>query len=243
MRLIRFLWFLKFTDNLKIANYCGNISRKSTKALLESINFRLSNVSISIDFIASRPMDFSGSHLFLFLNASIVWFVVAAVMMKLCRLKSLVLVLIIAPFVIGSTFRHIAGMPQLMGFYGTSILYGAVGIIGGMLYVEYARAKAYFQKASKLAFLARGMIALSSLYMLSFFAQKIILQNPMVEFALSWIDGGERAKQLLSIADYNGAYLAGAGILSGFGLLAFSAYRSRQSTPNQSPTQNHLEPL
>ena len=181
------------------------------------------------------------SHLFLFLNASVVWFVVAAVLMKLCRLKSLVLVLIIAPFVVGPTLRSVAGMPQLIGFYGTSILYGAVGIVGGILYIEYAKAKAYFQRASKTSFIARGMIALSSLYLLSFFAQKIIVQNPMVEFALSWIDGGDQATELLAIVDYDGAYSAGACILGGIGVLAFNKYREHRSVQKGNEVQRHLE--
>lgn len=181
------------------------------------------------------------SHLFLFLNASVVWFVVAAVMMKFLRLKSLVLVLIIAPFVIGSTFRNVAGMPQLIGFYGTSIIYGAIGIIGGMLYVEYAKAKAYFQRASKTSFIARGMVALSSVYLLSFFAQKIILQNPMVEFALSWIDGGERAKELLAIPDNSGAYTAGACILGGICVLVFNRYWETRQTHKGNEVQDYLE--
>ncbi len=180
------------------------------------------------------------SNLFLFLNASVVWFVVAAVLMKVCRLKSLVLVLIIAPFVIGSTFRNVAGMPQLIGFYGTSILYGAVGIVGGILYVEYAKAKAYFQRASKTSFIARGMIALSSIYLLSFFAHKVIAQNPMVELALNWIDGGEQAKQLLQVVDYDGAYTAGACILGGIGILALNRYRDYRSTHARNGVQNHL---
>ena len=162
--------------------------------------------------------------LFLFLNASVVWFVVSAALMKLCRLKSLVLVLIIAPFVVGSTFRHIAGMPQLIGFYGTSMLYGSLGIIGGILYIEYAKAKAYFKRASKTSFLARGTIALSSVYLLSYFAQRIILNNPVVEFALSWMDGGEQATELFNHVNYDGAFYAGAGIVAGGSTLAFNKY-------------------
>jgi len=58
-----------------------------------------------------------GDFWFLFLNASVVWLVIAIVLMKLFRLKALVIVLIITPFVIGSTFRNIAGIPELIGFY------------------------------------------------------------------------------------------------------------------------------
>lgn len=162
--------------------------------------------------------------LFLFLNATVVWFVVSALLMKFCRLKSLVLVLIIAPFVVGSTFRDIAGMPQLIGFYGTSMLYGSLGIVGGILYVEYAKAKVYFKRASKTSFLARGSIAISSVYLLSYFAQKIILSNPIVEFALGWIDGGDQATQVLARFNYDGAFYAGAGIVVGVGTLAVSKY-------------------
>ena len=186
-------------------------------------------------------MIFNDSHLFVFLNASVVWFVVAAVLMKLCRLKSLVLVLLIAPFVVGSTFKHIAGMPQLIGFYGTSILYGAVGIVGGILYAEYAKAKAYFKRASKASFLARGMVVISSLYLLSFFAQKILLENPIVEFALSWIEGGERATDLLKQMDYEGAYASGVGIAIGVAILVFNYFRERRLINSANPIQHHLE--
>lgn len=175
-------------------------------------------------------MDFENSHLFLFLNASIVWFVISAILMKVCRLKSLVIVLLIAPYVIGSTFRHIAGMPQLIGFYGTSMIYGALGIVGGMLYVEYARAKAYLQKASKFAFVARGAVALSSIYLLSFFAQRIVASNPMVQLLLNWIEGGDRAREILSQTNYDGAMIAGAGIVAGSGTLAVLRYREHRST-------------
>jgi hypothetical protein len=183
----------------------------------------------------------TGDHFFLFLNASVVWFVVAALLMKLCRLKSLVLVLFIAPYVIGSTFRHVAGMPQLIGFYGLSMLYGSLGIIGGMLYMEYARIKQQFQKASKLAFLARGAIALSSLYLLSFFAQKILLSIPMMQLALDWMEGGDQARGLLSHADMNGAMMAGAGIATGLILLGVQRYMTSKASQPPSNTSNQLE--
>ncbi len=179
--------------------------------------------------------------LFLLLNASVVWFVVAAILMRAFRLKSLVLVIMIAPYVIGSTFRHIAGMPQLIGFYGTSMLYGSLGIVLGILYIDYARVKARFQKASKASFVARGAIALSSLYLLSFFGQKIIVNNPMVQFALSWIDGGEKATELLSQVDYDGALTAGAGIAGGFSILAINRYLEYRSANKLPGTENQLE--
>ena len=64
------------------------------------------------------------SILFLILNASIVWAVAAGCLIWVCRSKLLVFAILLAPYVIGSTFQHIAGMPQLIGFYGTSMLYG-----------------------------------------------------------------------------------------------------------------------
>ena len=86
-----------------------------------------------------------GDFWFLFLNASVVWLVIAIVLMKLFRLKALVIVLIITPLVIGSTFKNIAGVPELIGFYGTSILYGMLGLISGIVYMEYEKAKRKFQ--------------------------------------------------------------------------------------------------
>jgi len=166
---------------------------------------------------------------FLFLNSSVVWFVISAVLMKVLRLKSLVLVLIIAPFVICSTLRDVAGMPELIGFYGTSILYGALGIVGGILYMEYAKAKAYFKRASKTSFIARSAIALSSLYLLSYFAQSIILNNPMVQFALNWIEGGDEATKLLNHVSIDGVYYASGGIVAGISVLAINKYLEYRS--------------
>jgi len=157
--------------------------------------------------------------------------------MKVLRLKSLVLVLIIAPFVIGSTFRDVAGMPELIGFYGTSILYGALGIVGGILYMEYAKAKAYFKRASKTSFFARGAIALSSLYLLSYFAQSIILNIPMVQFALNWIEGGDEAKDLLNHVSIDGVYYASGGIIVGISILAFNKYLEYRSNTDNVGTE------
>lgn len=181
--------------------------------------------------------------LFLILNASIVWSVVAGGLMWLLRIKALVLVILIAPYIVGSTFREIAGMPELIEFYGTSMLYGAPGIIFGILYVEYARAKAYLKRVSKSSFLARGGIALSSLYLLSYFGQKIIFNNPMVEFVLGYIDGGARAKEIVSQVDYDGATTAGITIAGSFAVLAFNKYRERKTALKELESQNEMEVL
>lgn len=162
------------------------------------------------------------------INASILWGVVAGLLTWLLRFKTLVLVLLLSPLVIGSTFHHIAGLPELIGFYGTSLLYGAPGIIAGMLYADYQRTKAYFAKVSKLAFLARGGIGLSSVYLLGYFGQKIIFNNPMVSFVLGYIEGGDRAKEIVSQVDYDGALTAGGVIVACAGVLAFNSYRQHR---------------
>ena len=161
---------------------------------------------------------------FLFLNASILWGVVAGLLTRFLRFKTLVLVLLLAPLVIGSTFRHVAGMPELIGFYGTSLLYGAPGIVAGMLYADYQRTKAYFSRVSKTSFMARGGIGLSSVYLLGYFGQKIIFENPMVELVLGNIKGGDRAKEIVSQVDYDGALTAGGFIMACTGVLAFNTY-------------------
>lgn len=179
----------------------------------------------------------------LILNASIVWAVLAGGLMWLLRSKLLVLAILLAPYVVGSTFQHIAGMPQLIGFYGTSMLYGALGIVFGILYADYERAKRYFRRASKTSFLARGGIALSWMYLVSYFGQKIIFNNPMVEFALGYIDGGTRAKEIASQVDYDGAITAGACIAGSFGILAFNKFREQKNLKAESIKSNEMEVL
>lgn len=164
---------------------------------------------------------------FLVINASVLWGVGVGFLTWLLRFKTLVLVLLLAPLVIGSTFRHIAGMPELISFYGTSLLYGTPGIIAGMLYADDQRTKAYFARVSKTSFLARGGIGLSSVYLLGYFGQKIIFENPMVELVLGYIKGGDRAKEIVSLVDYDGALAAGGVIVACAGVLAFNTYREQ----------------
>lgn len=177
---------------------------------------------------------------FLLINASLLWAAIAGLLTWLLRFKTLTLVLLLAPFVIGSTFRNIAGMPELIDFYGTSLMYGAPGIILGMLYADYQRTKAYFARVSKTSFLARGGIGLSSVYLLGYFGQKIIFDNPMVEFALGYIKGGDRAKELATQVDYDGALTAIGVIVACAGVLAFNTYRAHrtaQATLLAGPTE------
>ena len=162
------------------------------------------------------------------INASILWGVIAGLLTWMLRFKTLVFVLFLAPLVIGSTFRHIAGMPELIGFYSTSLLYGLPGILAGMLYADYQRTKAYFAKVSKTTFIARGGIGLSAVYLLGYFGQKIIFDNPMVEFALGYIKGGDRAKQIATQVDYDGALTAGGVIVACAGVIAFNTFRDQR---------------
>jgi hypothetical protein len=185
--------------------------------------------------------------LFLLLNASVVWAVVAGLLTWALRSKLLVLVVLIAPYIIGSSFRHVAGMPELVGMYSTSLIYGAPGLIFGMLYADYQRVKLYFARTSKLAFMARGGIALSSVYLLGYFGQQIIFDNPGVRFILGFIDGGKRAQELVSQVDSSGALTAGATILASFGVLGFQRWREERKVAisvrqDTASNQNTLEP-
>ena len=100
------------------------------------------------------------------------------------RFKNLVVVPLLLPLVVGATFWGIAGMPELIDFYGTSLLYCAPGVIAGMLCADYQRTKAYFARASKTSFLVRGGIGLSSVYLPGYFGRKINLENPIFELVL-----------------------------------------------------------
>ena len=168
-------------------------------------------------------------HIFLFVNSSVIWGIIAWGLMRLCRIKLLVLAILLAPYIIAAPFRNIAGMFELIGFYGTSILYGSFGIVAGIMYADYQRAKQYFAKAAKTSFLARGGIALSSLYLITYFGQKIVFNNPMVQFALRFMDGGQQARELVSQVDYDGAVWAVVCIMGSFGVLSFNKYRERKN--------------
>jgi hypothetical protein len=178
---------------------------------------------------------------FLLLNASVVWAVVAGLLTWVLRSKLLVLVIMIAPYIIGSSFRSTPGMAELIGMYSTSLIYGAPGIIFGMLYADYQRVKSYFTRVSKSSFLARGGIALSSVYLLGYFGQRIIFGNPAVQFFLGFIDGGERAQELVSRVDYDGAVTSGVVIASSFGVLAFNGWRQQREAAKAAENQRTLE--
>jgi hypothetical protein len=167
--------------------------------------------------------------LFLLLNASVVWAVIAGLLTWLLRSKLFVLVLLLAPYIMGSAFRDVAGMQGLLGMYSTSLIYGSPGFIFGMLYADYQRVKRYFARASKSSFIARGAIALSSVYLLGYFGQKIIFDNPAIQFFLGFIEGGRRAQELISQVGYDGAVTSGGVIAASFGLLAFNRWREQRA--------------
>lgn len=181
--------------------------------------------------------------LFLLLNASVVWAVIAGLLTWLMRSKLFVLVVLIAPYIIGSAFRDTPGMQGLLGAYSTSLICGAPGIIFGMLYADYQRVKQYLARTSKLAFLARGGIALSSVYLLGFFGQKIIFENPAIQFFLGFIDGGDRAQELVSQVDQGGAITSALVIAGSFGLLGINRVVEHRAAMKAAEEKRQLETL
>ncbi len=65
---------------------------------------------------------------FLLLNATIVWSIIAGGLLYLLRFKSLLIAIIISPFIIAPAFRGINGIPEALNIYATSIIYGILGI-------------------------------------------------------------------------------------------------------------------
>lgn len=179
--------------------------------------------------------------LFLLLNASVVWAVLAGLLTWVMRSKLFVLVVMIAPYIIGSAFRDTPGMQGLLGMYSTSLIYGAPGIIFGMLYADYQRVKQYLARTSKLAFLARGGIALSSVYLLGYFGQKILFENPAVKFFLGFIDGGDRAQDLISQVDRDGALTSGVVIGASFAVLGVTRVMEHRTALKEAATRKQLE--
>jgi hypothetical protein len=179
--------------------------------------------------------------LFLLLNASVVWAVLAGGLTWVMRSKLFVLVIMIAPYIIGSAFRGTPGMQELLGMYSTSLIYGAPGIIFGMLYADYQRMKQFLTRTSKLAFLARGGIALSSVYLLGYFGQQIIFGNPAVQFILGFIDGGARAQELVSQVDQDGAITSTVVIAASFGLLGVNRILEHRAALKEAERRKALE--
>jgi UDP-N-acetylmuramyl pentapeptide phosphotransferase/UDP-N-acetylglucosamine-1-phosphate transferase len=78
------------------------------------------------------------------------------------------------------------------------------------------------------------------MYLISYFGQKIILDNPMVQFALRYIDGGEEVREIVTQTDYDGALISTACIASCFGLLAFNKYKTYNSLKSKEHNNNQL---
>ena len=166
---------------------------------------------------------------FLVLNASVVWAVIGGGLMWFVRMKSVVALILIAPFIIAPAFAHLGRVGEVLSFYSTSLLYGLPGLVIGVLYADYQRVKQYFARTSKLAFLARGGMALSSVYIVGYFGQRIIMDNPMVQFALGFVNGGDRVQELVDKLDSQGVVQAALCFACSLGLLAFTRYREERS--------------
>lgn len=173
------------------------------------------------------------SPLLLILNASVLWGIVSGLLTWALRFKTLVLVILISPLILTAPFSNIAGMPELVAFYGQSLIYGAPGILVGMIYANYHRIKRQIANMSKASMLARLGIGLSSIYLLGFFGQKIIFENPMVELALGFIKGGDQAKEVAQMIDYDGAIKAGGVIIACVLVLLVNTYRDRKTNKTQ----------
>ena len=65
----------------------------------------------------------------------------------------------------------------------------------------------------------------------------------MVEFVLGYIDGGDRAKEIVSQVDYDGATTAGITIAGSFAVLAFNNYRERKAALKELESKNEMDAL
>ena len=167
------------------------------------------------------------SWFFLLLNASVVWSVIAGLLVWLLRSKTLLLVVLVAPVVIAYSFQEVAGVPELMEAYITSLLYGFPGVVIGTLYADYRRTMALLAKISALSMLGRAGVTFSSLYLLSYYGHKIIFDNPLVATMLSFMEGGNMVKSWVSHIDETNAMTAYIGIALSIGLILFGKYKKR----------------
>lgn len=154
---------------------------------------------------------------------------------------------LLVPFLVAPTVSSIAGMNELIGFYGTSLLYGSPGIVAGMIYADYQRAKTLFQRVSKVGFLARGGLTMSALYLLTYFGSNLIMKNQMVRFVLQFVEGGSQTTKILSFVDQEGAVIAGfSGSACIAVLVAQSIFRmimSRRSKNTEPSKQSEAAPV
>lgn len=145
------------------------------------------------------------------------------------RMKSLVALILIAPFIIAPAFQHLRAIMGGLDFYSTSLLYGIPGLIIGVLYADYQRVKQYLARTSKFVFLARGGVALSSVYIVGYFGQRVMMDNPMVQFALGFVNGGDRIQELVDKLDFQGVVQAALCLTASLGILAFNHYREERT--------------
>ncbi|MCU7880006.1 MAG: hypothetical protein KZQ66_03650 [Candidatus Thiodiazotropha sp. (ex Lucinoma aequizonata)] len=167
------------------------------------------------------------SWIFLLLNASVVWAVIAGLLVWLLRSKTLLLVLLIAPVVIAYSFQEVAGVAELVKIYITSLVYGCPGVIIGTLYADYRRTMALLVKMSALSMLGRAGVTFSSVYLLSYYGHRIIFDNPLVATMLNFIEGGNTVKSWVSQIDETNVTTAYVGIALSIGLILFGKYKYR----------------
>ena len=72
-------------------------------------------------------------------------------------------------------------------------------------------------------------MALSSVYIVGYFGQRIIMDNPMVQFALGFVNGGDRVQVLVDKLDSQGVVQAALCLAGSLGILAFNRYREERS--------------
>jgi len=167
------------------------------------------------------------SWIFLLLNASVVWAVIAGIMVWLLRSKTLMLVVLIAPIVIAHSFQEIAGVAKLVEAYIMSLAYGCPGVIIGTLYADYRRIMTLLAKMSALSMLGRAGVTFSLLYLLSYYGHRIIFDNPLVATMLNFIEGGNTVKSWVSQIDEANITTAYIGIALSIGLILFGKYKNR----------------
>ncbi len=169
------------------------------------------------------------SSLFLLLNASIVCGVVAGLFVWFFRSKMLLLVTLVAPIVMSYSFRHIILVQQLTEAYITCLLYGAFGIVIGVMYADYKRSLMLLKRLPVVAALGRVSLICSCLYLLAFYGYQILLENPLVSFVLSFSKEGSMLKTGVSYLSGGETSYAYIGMVVSIGLIAFGKYKKQLS--------------
>ncbi len=160
----------------------------------------------------------SNSTAFLVLNASIIWLVLAYILMMIVRSKIIFACLLILPLVVVPSLESQEQISEWMGWYLFSMKYGFVGMILGVVFAQIGQTKRFITNVSKGSFVlqlgARFTIGVAGLYLLAYLLKQVFMQLPFVEVALDYVAPGVSMDQL-----FEGVGLTGA--LIGLGLVAF----------------------